>query len=224
MTNFLKLVFLFIFFTTNAQIHEIGGFAGGSNYIGDVGSTTYISPNRLALGLIYKWNVNPRLAYRFSVTGAYVFSDDKKSNDPSREQRGYQFSNTIREFSAGIEFNFFKFDLFDIQKQFTPYVHTGINYMMAHDAYSTTKIILKEELVGTMAVPITLGIKTNVFPHFVLGFEVGARYTFTDNFDGSNPGDSSLQKFGNTNNNDWYVLSGFTLTYTFGKKTCYCLN
>jgi hypothetical protein len=25
-------------------------------------------------------------------------------------------------------------------------------------------------------------------------------------------------KFGNINNNDWYVFSGLTLTYTFGEK------
>ena len=31
-----------------------------------------------------------------------------------------------------------------------------------------------------------------------------------------------FKKFGNTNNKDWYVFTGFTLTYTFGNKPCYC--
>jgi hypothetical protein len=45
----------------------------------------------------------------------------------------------------------------------------------------------------------------------VLALETGARYTLTDNIDGS-----FNQNFGNINNNDWYVFTGATLTYTFG--------
>ena len=33
---------------------------------------------------------------------------------------------------------------------------------------------------------------------------------------------NKIVRFGNFNNNDWYVFSGFTLTYTFGRKPCYC--
>jgi hypothetical protein len=71
---------------------------------------------------------------------------------------------------------------------------------------------------------MTLGIKSNITPHIIIGLEVGARYTFTDNLDGSNPKDGTLLKFGNINNNDWYVFSGLTLTYTFGNKPCYCVE
>ena len=42
----------------NAQIHEVGVFLGGSNFIGDVGKTNYVSPNELAFGILYKWNFN----------------------------------------------------------------------------------------------------------------------------------------------------------------------
>jgi hypothetical protein len=73
---------------------------------------------------------------------------------------------------------------------------------------------------------MTIGIKSNILNHLVLGVEVGARYTMTDNLDGSNPKKENLAplKFGNINSNDWYVFSGFTLTYTFGNKPCYCVN
>jgi hypothetical protein len=46
-----------------SQIHEVGVFFGGSNYIGDVGPTTYIA-NEPTFGLLYKWNKSPRHAYR----------------------------------------------------------------------------------------------------------------------------------------------------------------
>ena len=73
---------------------------------------------------------------------------------------------------------------------------------------------------------MTIGIKTNVLGQLVLGLEVGARYTMTDNLDGSNPKNKILAplKFGDINSNDWYVFSGITLTYTFGNKPCYCVN
>ena len=57
------IVFLFsVLFvqTSQAQIYEIGVFAGGSNFIGDVGDTKYIAPNSPALGAILKWNRSPR--------------------------------------------------------------------------------------------------------------------------------------------------------------------
>ena len=69
-----------------------------------------------------------------------------------------------------------------------------------------------------------VGIKTNITENLILGAEVGARYTFTDNLDGSNPKNENLipLRFGNIDTNDWYVFSGLTLTYTFGNKPCYC--
>jgi hypothetical protein len=49
---------------------------------------------------------------------------------------------------------------------------------------------------------------------------MGARYTLTDNLDGSNP----LNKiaFGNIGNNDWYLFTGLTISFTFGDLPCYC--
>ena len=42
-----KIIHVIIFFTTMtvfSQNNEIGVFVGGSNYIGDIGPTTYIHP------------------------------------------------------------------------------------------------------------------------------------------------------------------------------------
>ena len=52
----------------------------------------------------------------------------------------------------------------------------------------------------------------DVLSHFEIAFEEG-RHT-EENL--------SALRFGNLNNNDWYVFSGITLTYTFGEKPCYC--
>ena len=50
---FLVILSIFISQNIDAQIYEVGIFAGGSNFIGDVGATNYISPNQPALGAIF---------------------------------------------------------------------------------------------------------------------------------------------------------------------------
>lgn len=221
------LLCFFPLITLNAQINEIGVFLGGSNFVGDVGKTTYIAPEKLAFGVLYKWNRSPRHSWRFSYTQSNISGNDLQSEETGRNQRDYRFDNDVKEFSAGLEFNFFDFNLHDDHTKITPYVFTGLNYILYDNLYrysTSPNVIYSQKNRGSVAIPITLGIKSNITPRFILAAEVGARYTFTDNIDGSNPNTSStaILKFGNLNNNDWYVFSGLTLTYTFGKKPCYC--
>lgn len=218
------LLCFFPFITINAQIHEIGVFLGGSNFVGDVGRTTYIAPENLAVGILYKWNKSPRHSYRFSYTQSTVTGNDSKSEESSRYNRGYTFKNNIKELSAGLEFNFFDFNLHDEDLKITPYIFSGLNYFRYDELYIENGITEKNKTSGSFAIPIILGLKSNINRNFVLAAEIGARYTFTDNIDGSNPEDDSLanNRFGNLNNNDWYVFTGVTLTYTFGQKPCYC--
>lgn len=220
------LLCFFPFITLNAQINEIGVFLGGSNFVGDVGSTTYIAPEKLAFGVLYKWNKSPRHSYRFSYTQSTIAGNDADSDETGRIRRGYRFENNVKELSAGLEFNFFDFNLHDYHPKITPYIYSGLSYFIYDGLYryDTSPNVLQSVNSSSVAIPITLGIKSNITPHFVLGAEVGARYTFTDNIDGSNPNTNNpdILKFGNLNNNDWYVFSGITLTYTFGQKPCYC--
>jgi hypothetical protein len=106
----------------------------------------------------------------------------------------------------------------------TPYVYSGLTYFAYDELFVVNGNTKKDYRESTFAIPMTVGIKSNIFNNFILGVEVGARYTFTDNLDGSNPKNENLQtlKFGNINSKDWYVFSGITLTYTFGNKPCYC--
>jgi hypothetical protein len=218
------LLLLFLGISTQAQIHEIGVFVGGSNYIGDVGPTTYIAPNEPALGLLYKWNKSPRHAYRFSYAQSKISSNDLNSKETSRSQRGYHFENSIKEVSLGLEFNFFDFNLHEIKNKTTPYVYSGLSYFRHDELYVLAGETRKDKSANAIAIPMTLGIKSKFSPNFIIAIEVGARYSFSDNLDGSNPKNDNLTtlRFGNLNNNDWYVFSGVTLTYTFGKSPCYC--
>lgn len=223
-----RILFVFVLLSlslsSTAQIHELGIFAGGANYIGDVGPTDYISPNNLALGVVYKWNKSPRHSWRASFTYGKITSDDADSDMSARQQRGYEFENSIKELSLGLEFNFFDFNLHEDELKITPYVYGGLSYFWSDELYIQNGETRRGDSKGNVAIPMTVGIKSNLFPNFVLGFEVGARYTFTDNLDGSNHKDYQPLAFGNLNSDDWYVFTGFTLTYTFGNKPCYCAN
>lgn len=223
------IIFIFTVFSytlSYSQIHEIGVFAGGSNFIGDVGATNYISPNQPTFGLLYKWNRSPRHSFRFSVIYADIEGIDTKSDDPRRKARGYSFTNNLIELSAGMEFTFLDFNLHDGTPKTTPYLYTGVTVANFDNYYfnNAGERISEDTTSNAYGIPMVVGIKSTLTERLILGLEIGARYTFTDEIDGSISDAKSKQiyKFGNTNNNDWYVFTGATLTFTFGRKPCYC--
>lgn len=213
--------------TLQAQTYEVGVMLGGANYIGDVGNTTYISPNELAIGGIVKWNRSERHSFRASLLYTRLSADDADSDEARRNQRGYKFDNSLLEGSLGLEFTFKEWSLHNFEPQFTPYLYTGITGFLSHDlALSGNGELTERRRNIDFAIPMVFGLKWSIATKFVLGLEVGARYTFTDNLDGSTPeefdGGENLPSFGNPNTNDWYMFTGITLTYTFGRKPCYC--
>lgn len=221
---FVLLLCCFCSTISNAQIHEIGAIMGGSNYVGEIGATNYVNPNELAYGIIYKWNKSPRHSWRASFLHSKITANDQKSSNSARIERNYNFENSVNEFSLGFEFNFFEFDMHQMEKQFTPYIHSGLTYLTYDELYFVGGRSNIDQRSKSMAIPMTVGVKTNIATQLILAFEVSTKYTFTDNLDGNNPKNSNLEvlKFGNLNSNDWYVFTGFTLTYTFGNKPCFC--
>ncbi|TXN37004.1 hypothetical protein FVB32_01575 [Flagellimonas hymeniacidonis] len=216
-------IFLCCMLKVNSQTYEIGVFAGGANTIGDVGRTNFILPSGPAFGGIFKWNKSKRYAWRASVLYGSFTADDSKSSKSSRVQRGYVVDNSVLEASVGLEFNYVEYNLHKLGPAFTPYLYTGLTYFRYDfnyfDALQVQDINQKE---GSFAIPMTVGAKYRLNQFLILGAEIGARYTFTDNLDASNPEGSNFEqfRFGNILSDDWYVFSGITLTYTFGRKPC----
>ncbi len=226
----MKYIILMIFSfclvpNVKAQIYEVGFFLGSSNFIGDVGATKYIAPLRPAGGLLLKWNRSSRHAFRASFLFTELEGNDRLSDDPRRIARNYDFRNTIMEISAGMEFNFLDFDQHSLEPQMTPYLYTGISTARHKNYFFQGGVQTFENTYSwAYGIPMVVGFKTTTVEGLVLAAEIGVRYTFSDEIDGSVP-DSPSRKplsFGNLNSNDWYVFSGITLTYTFGEKPCYC--
>ena len=223
----ITIIIIFSLQLSTAQIFEIGIFAGGSNLISDVGSTKYINPNQGAVGGILKWNRSPRHSWRFTAIYTNFEAKDSKSDDPRRKERNYYYKNKgVLELAAGMEFTFWDFNLHYGDKISTPYLYSGLS-VLHHDNYSFRNGYRYNEGTSSWAygIPIVLGYKTTLSDKLILALEIGARYTFSDELDGSipdNPDAIPLYGFGNLNNNDWYTFTGVTLTYTFGRNSCYC--
>lgn len=204
-----------------AQIHEAGIFLGGSNYVGDIGSTNYIRPNNIAGGVIYKYNLNPRIALRGTFTYAEISADDADSKNIGRKLRGLNFNNKIKELAVGAEISYFEYELSNPEKTYTPYIlveFAAFNYKVIDRETNPNNYVYKNKT--SYAIPFGLGYKTKLGGSFALGLEIGARYTFIDDIDFNHNEISSLQ-FGNPNSNDWYMFSGINLVYTFGRPACY---
>ncbi len=227
MRRFIIVILTLTIGQVSAQTFEIGAFAGGANNIGDVGRTNYILPSGLAYGGLFKWNKSKRYAWRVSFIHGRFTADDSKSNISSRQQRGYIAKNRVTEASAGLEFNFVEYNLHKLGPAFTPYLYTGVTYFRYdYNYFDAGQFINFNQTDGAFAIPMTVGAKYRLNQFLILGAEIGARYTFTDNLDASNPEKSDLISnqldvaFGNIFSDDWYVFSGLTLTYTFGRKPC----
>ncbi|MFK5974281.1 MAG: DUF6089 family protein [Flavobacteriaceae bacterium] len=210
-----------------AQSYEIGIFAGGANNIGDVGRTNFILPSDMAIGGLFKWNKSKRYAWRASIIYGKFTADDSKSNLSSRQQRGFVIKNNILEMSAGLEFNFVEYNLHRLGPAFTPYLYTGVTYFRYDYKYFDVGQLQDNngQRDGAFAIPMTAGLKMRISQKFIIGAEIGARYTFTDNLDASNPEKANISiqsdpEFGNIFSDDWYVFSGVTFTYTFGRIPC----
>ncbi|MGV8946318.1 MAG: DUF6089 family protein [Lutibacter sp.] len=217
---------VFITITSKAQINEVGLFVGGSNYIGDIGPEYYINPNNIMGGVIYKRNLNPRIAFRSTFTYAKISSDDANATNKARFNRlgvakGIRFTNSIKELAVGVEFNYFEYNLDDYTKTKTPYIlieFAAFNYNVV-----TKETAPEQYEYGSktaFAIPFGIGYKMKLISDFAIALEVRARYTFVDDLDYNNQEINSL-KFGNPKSNDWYVLTGISLVYSFGRPPCY---
>jgi hypothetical protein len=220
-----KLIYFISFIcftiTSTAQINEIGVFVGGANYVGDIGSEYYINPNNFMGGVIYKYNLNPRMALRGTFTFAQISADDANATNSARQQRGLRFSNTIKELAVGLEYNYFEYNLNTYHQTQTPYILVELaafNYNVAISEFAPLEYEYGSKT--SIAIPFGLGYKFKISRGLAMALEVRATYTFTDEIDYNNSEFPSLT-FGNPNSNDWYTFTGISIVYAFGRPPCY---
>lgn len=216
------LFFVLVSFATfsTAQIHELGVFFGGSNYVGDIGTNYYVYPNKPAGALFYKYNWNPRIALRATYSYLPISGNDKDADTRFRKDRMYRFTNTIHEVALGIEYNFYEFNMSSDDKTWTPYLLlelAAFNYtnVISHTAVNNIDFGNKTSI----AIPFGIGYKSKLHKKLAFAIEAKFRYTFEDDLDFVTKDTPAINIEGT--GNDWYMFTGVSLVYTFGRPPCY---
>ena len=202
------------------QVYEVGLSLGGTNYVGDIGRTNYIYPNKPAGALFFKYNWNPRIALRGTYSYLPIEGNDKNADTDFKQNRGLSFKNTIHELAVGMEYNFYEFDMSSEDKTWTPYILlelAAFNYKTPESEPQPRQYIYSNKT--SYAIPFGVGFKSKLYGTLAFSVETKIRYTFEDDLDYSTSRIPSLDFEGT--GNDWYMFTGFSLIYTFGRPACY---
>jgi hypothetical protein len=221
MKNCILLLILISFSNvTLGQMYEVGISVGGSNYVGDIGRTSYLYPNKIGGAAFFKYNKNPRMALRATYSYLPITANDIDADTDFRRDRGLNFKNTINELAVGLEYNFYEYDLSTPGKTWTPYIlleFAAFNYKYITSEPQPDQYEYNSK--NSFAIPFGVGFKSKLSGSLAFALETKFRYTFEDDLDFNNEKIAKLN-FGGTGN-DWYMFTGFSLIYTFGRPACY---
>ena len=202
--GFLFIVLLVVGGQVSAQsfkkYSELGLFGGVSYYMGELNPGKPFFMPSFAGGLVFKHNYNARWAWRISALYGNVQADDSRSEVPSQIQRNLSFRSQVIEFSPMLEFNFFPYEVGNLNRPATPYIFGGFALFRFNPKaeYQGDWVALqplgtegqgtasfpdrKEYSLINAAFPFGIGFKFHA-GRLALAIEWGLRKTFTDYLD-----------------------------------------
>jgi len=186
------------------------GDLGGARTIGR--TSVYdldLLSTRPSVGIYFKQTMGARFALRFNGVYARVWGSDALTNAKTpaagagwhRYYRNLSFRSYIIEASVVGEMNLLSFEPGSMKRRWTPYIFGGIGAFRFDPKANIGGQWVRLQPLGTegqgliqypqkkkysliqLAFPVGAGIKTNLNSHYVLGFEVGHRFTSTDYID-----------------------------------------
>lgn len=197
----LSLALLLPFSMQAQRHHEIGLFAGVSNYHGDLQDKWFPNygymPN---VGVQYKYFMNPRVGLRFGANYTRLTAADSLSDVPIKKQRNLRFETGLFEVHGGLEINLLAVDA--DRAKVSPYIFGGIAlfyYNPFTDGTNGEKVYLrplstegqglsqypdrKQYSLVNVAFPFGGGMKYFIGKTLMITTELGLRYTATDYLD-----------------------------------------
>lgn len=209
----MKKILLASFLTTFSlicqaqQSTEFGYNVGSSNYLGDLqtDNKTYNWPG-FSTGIFVRQNVNPFFAFKTFINYAKISGDDSKTNVQGQLNRNLSFRSNIIEWGVVGEMNLLpqdrRFETSRSGRYFnaTPYLFLGLNYFhfnpqtyyngrwvnlqpLSTEGQGTSISNQAQYSLNQIAIPFGIGFKWQINRMITLGFEMGARKTFTDYLD-----------------------------------------
>ncbi len=200
----LTCLFLFFLGISFSQVSEIGLCGGVSFYLGDINPSGVFKGSKPAGGVIYRYNINPLLAFKSTVLfGSIGASDAKFGKTDDAKARNLSFVSPISEVSAQLELNFMRLYNIEGKNPFAPYVFAGIGiFSFNPQAKASDGKWYDLQMLGTegqglnqpgydkerysligLSIPFGLGVKYNFLTYYSIGLEWGMRMTFTDYLD-----------------------------------------
>lgn len=181
---------------------EVGVFAGGSYYLGDLNTNRHFVDSKMALGLIFRYNLTTRYSMRFNATYGQIQGYDSDSKNSFQVNRNLSFNSKLLELAFGMEIDMFKYRITDMKYPISPYFFYQFAYTRFNPKtnYNGNEVPLQPlgtegqgtGLAGTkknryslnqFTVPLGIGLKFNFCPRVAMSIEYGIRKTFTDYLD-----------------------------------------
>lgn len=181
-----------------AQVSEIGLCVGGSFYLGELNPSGMFAKLQPAAGAMYRYNFNPRWAFKSTVLFGSLEASDAETN--GNDPRGLSFRSPISELAAVVELNFLKLYNEPGKNYFTPYLFGGVSLFSFNPQAKYKDKWYDLQPLGTegqglegldrerysltgIALPFGMGFRFNFLYYYSIGFEWGMRKTFTDYID-----------------------------------------
>lgn len=186
--------------STNRSKSELGFLIGGSYYIGDLNQFRHFYNTQLAAGIVYRYNVNPRLSCRGNFTYGYLKAADRDAERDILVNRNLSFESKIFELAGGFEFHYFPFQLGNERYWGTAYILAEVGLFRMNPMTEYNGDLIELQPLGTegqgsslsskgnysltqLTVPLGVGFKLSLGKKVSLNFEYGIRKTFTDYLD-----------------------------------------
>ncbi|HTD99991.1 MAG TPA: DUF6089 family protein [Mucilaginibacter sp.] len=188
------LLLLFISFNLQAQTWELGGFVGGSGYMGDLNPNNPVKVSGIALGGFIKRNFDGYLSAKLNYTFGQISGDDSKSSNQQFRDRNLSFSTKLNELAVIGEFNFMRYIPEAGENRYTPFIYLGVGmvgYNPQADYQGRTYDLRPLMTEGqskpyaktAISIPYGIGFKYNFSGKWNLNADIGYRNPTTDYLD-----------------------------------------
>jgi hypothetical protein len=188
------IILMLITFNLHAQSWEVGGFAGGAGYMGDLNPTNPFKISGIAAGGFVKRNFNGYLSAKLGYTYGSISGADSTSSNAQTRARNLSFVTRLSEVSVVGEFNFMKYIPSVSENVYTPFFYVGIsltNYLPEAHYNGQTYDLRSLQTEGqakpysntTISIPYGVGVKYNITGTWNLIADIGYRNTNTDYLD-----------------------------------------
>ena len=190
----LFILFIFISFNLQAQTWELGGFLGGSAYMGDLNPNNPVKLSGIAAGALVQRNFDGYISAKLNYTYGQISANDANSGSQQFRDRNLSFTTQLNELALIGEFNFMKYIPEAGENRYTPFLYAGIGvvnynpqatYMgQVYDLRPlTTEGQSKPYSRMAMTIPYGVGFKYNFSGTWNIIADIGYRKPNTDYLD-----------------------------------------